>query len=189
MPTVSQQRTLLLLYNNTALTFHLTSANSLPTTHAPLALQQHGRRFSSYKCQQSPNNARSSHSAANTALTFHLTSANSLPTTHAPLTLQQHGPNFAPYKCLQSPNNARSSCSTATRPIHFILQVPTVSQQRTLLLLYSNTALTLHLTSANSLPTTHAPLALQQHGPNFSSYKCQQSPNNARFCRSTATRP
>ena len=107
MPTVSQQRTLLLLYSNTALTFHLTSANSLPTTHAPLALQQHGPNFASYKCQQSPNNARSSHSTANTALTFHLTSANSLPTTHAPLALQQHGPNSSSYKCQQSPNNAR----------------------------------------------------------------------------------
>ena len=137
MPTVSQQRTLLSLYSNTALTFHLTSANSLPTTHAPLALQQHCYNFSSYKCQQSPNNF---------------------------LSLQQHGRLF-------------------------ILQVPTVSQQRTLLLLYSNTAITFHLTSANSLPTTHAPLALQEHGPNFSSYKCQQSPNNARSSCSTATRP
>ena len=132
MPTVSQQRTLLLLYSNTALTFHLTSANSLPTTHAPLALQQHGPNFSSYKCQQSPNNARSSHSAAN---------------------------GRTSYKCQQSPNNC-----TLLFSITFILQVPTVSQQRTLLLLYSNTALTFHLTSANSLPTTHAPLALQQHG-------------------------
>ena len=141
MPTVSQQRTLLLLYSNTAVTFHLTSANSLPTTHAPLALQQHGPNSSSYKCQQSPNNARSSCStASNTALTFHLTSANSLPTTHDSVALQQH-------------------------------------------------ALTFHLTSANSLPTTHAPLALQQHGLNSSSYKCQQSPNNARSSCSTASRP
>ena len=141
MPTVSQQRTLLLLYSNTALTFHLTSANTLPTTHAPLALQQHDPNFSSYKCQQSPNNC--------TLLSL----------------CSKHGPNFSSYKCQQSPNNC------------------------TLLSLYSNTALTFHLTSANSLPTTHAPLALQQHGHNFSSYKCQQSPNNARSSCSTATRP
>ena len=171
MPTVSQQRTLLLLYSNTALTFHLTSANSLPTTHAPLALQQHGPNFSSYKCQQSPNNAQLllqvtlQQTRSTATVTFHLTSANSLPTTHAPLALQQHGPNSSSYKCQQSPNNARSSHSAA------------------------NTALTFHLTSANSLPTTHAPLALQQHSHNFSSYKCQQSPNNARSSCSTATRP